>query len=336
MELLKCAVSGSLRQAAWGLVLWTVLSSTRGIAVADEGPGLRIQAMTFNIRYGTANDGPDHWEHRRHLVFDRIRQSRADVIGLQEALHFQIRQILDAVEGYASIGVGRDDGAYRGEFSNILYRTDRFRPDACGTFWLSDTPTVPGSTSWGNTITRICTWARLVEKDSGRAFYMFNVHLDHQSQPSREKSAALIARRIADRAHPNEPIILTGDFNAGEQNPAILYLKGKGSAPDGGKTPMILVDSYRVLHPEAESVGTFNGFKGRTDGDKIDYVFVQPKTQVIDAEIDRTNEDGRYPSDHFPVTATVVLKVGDQAGSHRGTAIGSGKAAQARSCPWPD
>ncbi len=328
MESLKCTVSGSLRRATWVLFLWAILLCPLGTATADEAPGLRVRAMSFNIRYGTANDGPDHWENRRHLVFDRIRQSHADVIGLQEALHFQIRQILNAVEGYASIGVGRDDGAYRGEFSNILYRTDRFRPDACGTFWLSDTPTVPGSKSWGNTITRICTWARLVEKDSGRAFYMFNVHLDHQSQPSRERSAALIARRIADRAHPHEPILLTGDFNAGEQNPAILYLKGKGPAPDGEMTPVILVDSYRVLHPDAETVGTFNGFKGRTDGDKIDYVFVQPKTQVIDAEIDRTDEDGRYPSDHFPVTVTVMLKIGASSASDLRTASSPGKNAR--------
>jgi endonuclease/exonuclease/phosphatase family metal-dependent hydrolase len=331
MESLKCTVSRSIRQAVWAFFLCVVLLPSLGApARADEVPALRVRAMTFNIRYGTANDGPDRWENRRHLVFDRVRQSDADVIGLQEALHFQIRQILDTVEGYASIGVGRDDGAYRGEFSNILYRTDRFRPDACGTFWLSDTPTVPGSKSWGNTITRICTWVRLVEKDTGRAFYMFNVHLDHQSQPSREKSAALIARRIADRAHPNEPIILTGDFNAGEQNPAILYLKGKGPAPDGETTPMTLVDSYRVLHPEAETVGTFNGFKGRTDGDKIDYVFVQPETHVLDTNIDRTNEDGRYPSDHFPVTATVLLRVGEQAASHPGTVVVPGKDAQAK------
>jgi len=296
---------------AWGsLLISTLLLLSPGLGAAGpaDDPGSCLRVMTFNIRYGTANDGPNRWPNRRELVFERIRQTHADVVGLQEALDFQIREILAAVPGYASIGVGRDDGKRRGEFSNILYRTDRFRPDAQGTFWLSDTPNVPGSRSWGNTIPRICTWARLVEKRTGRAFVMFNVHLDHRSQPSREKSAALVARRIAGRSHPADPVILTGDFNAGEQNPAILYLKGKQPDPDGRHTPVVLVDTFRVRHPDATPVGTFNGFTGRDDSDKIDYIFALPGTGVLDAAIDRTNRDGHYPSDHFPVTATVVLR----------------------------
>ncbi|MBN1124559.1 MAG: endonuclease/exonuclease/phosphatase family protein [Sedimentisphaerales bacterium] len=270
---------------------------------ADTEKPLDVKVMTFNIRYGTANDGDNRWENRREMVFEVIRDSKADVIGLQEALLFQIQEILAAVKGYDSVGVGRDDGKEKGEFSNILYRKDRFTMDTSGTFWLSDTPEVPASRSWGNSIPRICTWARLVDKKTKKAFYAYNVHLDHQSQPSREKSVVLLSRRIADREKKNEPFFLTGDFNAGEDNLAIQYLKGDAYLAEVGTTPQIMIDTFRVLHPNDKEVGTFNGFTGRKDGDKIDYIFTSSEMEVVEAAIHRTNQEERYPSDHFPVSA---------------------------------
>jgi endonuclease/exonuclease/phosphatase family metal-dependent hydrolase len=231
-------------------------------------------------------------------------------VGLQEALRFQIDQIRAAVPAYGEIGVGRDDGKTKGEYSGILYRKDRLEVTDSGTFWLSDTPEVVGSTSWGNTITRICTWGRFVQKGSGKSFYVFNTHLDHRSQPSREKSVVLIAQRIRDREHA-DPVVLTGDFNAGEANPAIRYVKGdleqEGAADDLKRNPVPLVDTFRVLHPEATEVGTFNGFKGTRSGEKIDYVFTLPGTDVIEAGILFDMKDGRCPSDHFPVMARLSL-----------------------------
>ena len=151
-----------------------------------------LAVMTFNIRYGTANDGPNHWTTRREFLMDVIRKEDADVIGLQEALDAQIREIVAAMPAYAVVGVGRDDGKTRGEYAAILFRRDRLHVSDTGTFWFSDTPNVVASRSWGNTITRICTWARFVDRD-GRAFWHFNVHLDHISQPSRERSTVLFA-----------------------------------------------------------------------------------------------------------------------------------------------
>jgi len=269
-----------------------------------------LSVMSFNIRYGTANDGANHWEKRHELVYDVIRKHDCDVVGLQEALHFQIEQICQAVPHHAIIGVGRDDGKTKGEYSAIMYRTDRLQVTDAGTFWLSDTPEVVGSTSWGNSITRICTWARFVRKTSGKAFYVFNVHLDHRSQPSREKSMVLLARRLRDRQYP-DPVIVTGDFNAGENNPAIRYLRGElnGNTDDDrlAKNPIPLVDTFRLLHPEAAEAGTFNGFKGERSGAKIDYIFVAPGTKVLEAVIIHDNENGRYPSDHCPVMARLAL-----------------------------
>ncbi|MBN2133199.1 MAG: endonuclease/exonuclease/phosphatase family protein [Sedimentisphaerales bacterium] len=275
---------------------------------AREGDGDELRVMSFNIRYGTANDGANRWENRRELVFDVLREHDCDVVGLQEALRFQIDEMREAVPVYGEIGVGRDDGKTRGEYCGILYRTDRLTVTDSGTFWLSDTPEIPGSITWGNACTRICTWGRFVRKGSGQAFYHFNVHLDHRSQPSREKSAVLLARRIRDRKH-DDPVIVTGDFNAGESNPAVRYLKRdlRVEDADPAESPVPLVDSFRVLYPEATDVGTFNGFKGTRSGEKIDYIFTLPGVKVAAAEILRDNNDGQYPSDHFPVMARLTL-----------------------------
>jgi endonuclease/exonuclease/phosphatase family metal-dependent hydrolase len=185
--------------------------------------------MSFNIRYGTANDGDNRWPLRREFLMDVVRQDNADVIGLQEALHEQIVEMTTSLPAYGVIGVGRDDGKTRGEYAAILYRRDRFHVAESGTFWFSDTPSVVASTSWGNTITRICTWARLIDRQGG-AFWVFNVHLDHQSQPSRERSTALLAERIRTRPMPTEPVIVTGDFNVGEDNAALPALQSRACA----------------------------------------------------------------------------------------------------------
>ena len=190
-----------------------------------QAPAARepLTVMTFNIRYGTAKDGENEWTARRDMLFDLVRAQNADIIGLQEALDSQIREIIAAAPGYAVVGVGRDDAMAKGEYSAILFRTGRLHVAESGTFWFSDTPEVPASKTWGNNITRICTWARFVDRD-GRAFWHFNLHLDHQSQPSRERSTELLRRRIDARAFPREPVVVTGDFNVGEGNPALRAL----------------------------------------------------------------------------------------------------------------
>jgi endonuclease/exonuclease/phosphatase family metal-dependent hydrolase len=288
-----------LRRLVVLAVLGAVLVATW--AGAQPTPTEPLRVVSFNIRYGTAQDGDNEWSKRRQMLFEVTRELDADILGLQEALAFQIDEIEAAVQDYAAIGVGRDDAARAGEYTAILFRKSRLRVADAGTFWFSDTPEVPASRSWGNRITRICTWARFVDRD-GRGFYVFNLHLDHESQPSRERSVALLARRIAARAFPAEPVIVTGDFNAGERNPAITTLVER---PDASSR---LVDTFRVLYPAATDVGTFTGFTfGNTAGEKIDYVLVQPGTEVLSAEIVRTSRENRYPSDHFPVAATVRL-----------------------------
>lgn len=295
------------------LTLLLILMNPSFLGHAETGsPESAFKVVSYNIRYGTAKDGDDSWEYRKAILFESLKTQSPDLVGLQEALRFQIDEILEAIPRFEMTGVGRDDGISKGEYSAILFDSERFQVLEASTFWYSDTPQVPGSTDWGNTIPRICTWARFHDSRTDTRFYLFNTHFDHRSQPSRERSAQALIQTIRQRNH-TDPIVVTGDFNAGEENVVIRYLKGENilqSTGIGGSQPITLIDTFRALHPEAKQVGTFGGFKGATDGDKIDYIFVMPGTQVLSAGIDRFSLGGRYPSDHYPVTATLSLKGG--------------------------
>lgn len=253
-----------------------------------------LHVMTFNVRYGTANDGLDRWEVRRPRALSMLKDRHPELLGLQEALDFQVAQIAEA-GGYVPVGVGRDDGKLAGEQSAILYDPKRLRLLRSDTFWLSPTPSAVASKGWGNDITRVCTWAYFQDRTSGRTFYHFNTHLDHMSQPAREKGIALILQRIRERV-PVDPVIVTGDFNTGEANPVQTQMREAGFR-----------DTFRERHPDEKDVVTFNGWNEAPTGDKIDYVFVQGATKTLDAEIVRDRVDGRWVSDHMPVTATIEL-----------------------------
>jgi len=291
-------MTNTTRRAKWRsrrfigfIAVVVLLGVSPTTAVAQDTREIRV--MSFNIRYGTAPDGENAWPLRRELVSSTIRSASPLIVGLQEALNFQIEELLGALPTYDRIGVGRDDGQKAGEFSAILVDRTRFEIVESGTFWFSDTPSEPGSLHWGNRIPRICSWAHLHDRATGDPLYVYNVHWDHESQPSRERSARLLIERIAARAS-DDPVIVTGDFNAGENNPAFRYLLNHG-----------LSDTFRIRHPDASSVGTFNGFRGETDGEKIDAVLTSAEWIVTDAAILRGNEAGRYPSDHFPVAAAI-------------------------------
>lgn len=275
-----------------------------------------LSIMSFNIRYGTAGDGPNHWKLRKDMVFSVLEDQQPDVVGLQEALNFQIDQITEAVPGYKVLGVGRDDGKTKGEYTALLYKSNRFEVVKSSTFWLSETPSVVASMSWNTACTRICTWALFKDKASKRNFYVYNVHLDHRSQEARKNGVRLVLDRIGQRK-TLAPVFVTGDFNAGEKNPAITQIDEREFTvrdANGSKKTVKLVDSFRKLHPDAKSVGTFNSWRGATTGQKIDYVFVMDHLKALSADILRMHRSGRYPSDHYPVTATVAWPVVEKRG----------------------
>ncbi len=261
---------------------------------AQTKPNSDLKVMTFNIRYGTANDGENSWQFRRENLFSTIKKFGPEILGLQEALTFQIEEILKQLPNMALIGVGRDDGKQAGEYSCILYDKNRFSADTTETFWFSETPTVPGSKNWGNNITRICTWAKFTDSISKKKFYFYNLHIDHESQPSREKSTEMLISKM-NMQKEKLPEILTGDFNCGDTNPAIRTITDSG-----------LNDSYRVLHKKSANEGSFNEFKGVTSGEKIDFIFISKHFKVKAAEIVKDSYNGKFPSDHFPVTTVLV------------------------------
>lgn len=273
-------------------VFYGCTSTSNSVSVYET----ELKVMTFNIRYGTANDGENNWVFRKDLVMEVIRENNPDILSLQEALDFQISEILDELSGYSYLGVGRDDGKNKGEYSAILFAKDRFIVDTTETFWFSETPNVAGSITWEASLPRICSWGLLFDKFSKRSLNVYNVHLDHQSQISREKSAEMLIKKIQS-GKSSLPVILTGDFNCGENNPAIQKIISSG-----------LNDTYGKLFAPKQDEGTFNGFKGDRSGEKIDYIFVNGGFEIISAKIIYSNKDGRYPSDHFPVTAIIKYK----------------------------
>ncbi|OHB66260.1 MAG: hypothetical protein A2V70_04910 [Planctomycetes bacterium RBG_13_63_9] len=298
----------------WLLVMvlaWAaVWSNPTGLPAEDD---LHLSVMTFNIRYSAAADGPNRWPLRREMVVEVVRRFDGDFVGVQEAMPDQVAYLREKLPEYGLIVRSRLKDPNEGEAVPLLYQSRRWRLDEQqqGTFWLSDTPEVPASTTWGNTIPRICTWGRFVQTESGRAVCVYNTHFDHLSEPSRQKSAELLAQRIAGRKSP-DPVILTGDFNCREASVAIRFLQGSSKDTPAGlgvpdKPPLKLVDTFRLRCPGEAQVGTFGGFRGDRDGAKIDYVFALPGVKVVDAEIVHFNQDGRYPSDHYPVTARMVI-----------------------------
>ena len=265
--------------------------------------------MSFNIRRGTAKDGKNHWVFRRNRVSELLNHYRPDVLGLQEALDFQIAEIRSMLPGYNKVGNGNLGGS-KGLHTAIFYDATRFVASAEGTFWFSDTPDVPGSKGWGNIIPRTCTWTRLIEQDSGQAFYFYNVHMDHISQRSRKKSVTILTQFMHARSAA-DPFVLTGDFNARERSKSIQYLKGKIPLKIRTKesvfNPEPVTDTFRVRNPNDRHVATFHGFRRYFFRFKLDYIFVSASVRVEDAKIIQPQWKRCYPSDHFPLLSHIYV-----------------------------
>jgi endonuclease/exonuclease/phosphatase family metal-dependent hydrolase len=271
-------------------------------AYQSEELGLRV--MSFNIRNSNARDEENDWKYRKELVYQTIRDYSPAILGLQEANHVQQNELLTALPEYGFVGIGAKGGT-KGQYCSILYLKDRFKVEKTETYWLSDTPTLPSS-SWGNHHLRIFTYAHLVEKETGHTIHTYNCHLDDGSKKAREKSVRQIAEHILQQPS-NQPFIFMGDFNAPENSFTIQQLGNFKTQK--GETIHLASDSFRMLHPDRKDVGTYHGYIGNTEGDKIDSIFVPPAIEVLEASIIRTSSNDRYPSDHFPVTATLRFKI---------------------------
>ena len=257
-----------------------------------------IKVMTFNIRYANAF-GANAWPKRRAGVVEVIREQKPDVIGTQEGLHHQLLYMGKELAKYKWIGVGREGGK-RGEFMAIFYRSDRLKPLEEKHFWLSDTPKVVGSASWGNTVKRMVTWVRFLDRKTHKEFYFWNTHFDHRSQPSREKSALLISKRVA-ALQTKLPVILVGDFNAvAKANRAYDTLTTTGGFKD------TFVSAKEKVNADWN---TFNSFRKTEKGKRrIDWILTKGPAKTNRTEIVLFDETKQLPSDHQPVTAIIRIQ----------------------------
>lgn len=254
-----------------------------------------LRVMTFNIRLNTAGDEENAWPHRKDMAASMIRFNLADVVGLQEALKDQIDDLQARLPEHGWIGVGRADGEEGGEYSPIFYRTSRLELLDQDTFWLSETPTVPGSKSWDAAIERVATWGIFRDRSSGEEVFILNTHFDHMGAESRLHSAKLIVDRLPALAG-DRPVVVMGDFNTTDE-----------TAPYEVLTSGPLRDAMRISeHGHHGPTSTWNGFDAIVPDVRIDYIFVDEGFRVIQHGILSDRWDGRFPSDHLPVLAELA------------------------------
>ncbi len=261
-----------------------------------------IKVMTLNVRYDNPQDSVNTWPQRVQLVCNLITKERPDILGMQEVLWNQYAVLDSALKDYSSIGVGRDNGARAGEMNPVFFRKDKFEMARTITFWLSDTPDVPGSTGWGASLPRIVTWLELVNKKNHEHFFYFNTHFADDSDSARIMSSRMLLNEV-EMIAGEYPFIVSGDFNMLSSSIGYSILTGPfESVP-------LLKDSYTVSEKKPTGPAyTFNGFSDKRGQGRIDYIFVKNGMKVLDQGTVIKKEHGIYISDHWPVKATISLK----------------------------
>lgn len=253
-----------------------------------EATAKEVELVSYNVRYASRGDfGFRSWKNRGPKVVDFLKERGASVVGLQEVLVGQLRDLEKGLDGYGRVGVGRADGKEGGEFSPIFYNTELWEVGESGTFWFSDTPDQAGSVGWGTRIPRICTWARLLDGE-GKGIYVFNVHWDHRSGESRVKSGRLLRERISGRKFKDDPVVVMGDFNCVTGSAGMKALVGDGD----------------LVKENATKFKTFHVWAGwMRKGLAIDHILTSPGLRVKKAEV---VGNGRA-SDHHPVSVVVEV-----------------------------
>ena len=276
-------------------LLLCVVAFTLSVSAQD------LNVMTFNIRYNRPADSLDAWPYRKDKVASQILFHEIHLLGVQEALHDQMLDLLARLPGFKYVGGGRDDGKEKGEYSAIFYDTTQLQMLQTKTFWLSETPEIPGSKSWDAAITRIVTWAKFRHKKTKKIFFAFNTHFDHIGQVARRESATIVLKRIKEIAG-DTPVVCTGDFNSRPMEEPVMIIMDKTN-------PLHLTDSKEIsLAPHYGPTGTANAFQSKErDDDPIDYIFLKGKWKVLTHATISEAWGGRYASDHFSVMARIRL-----------------------------
>jgi endonuclease/exonuclease/phosphatase family metal-dependent hydrolase len=254
------------------------------------------KAISYNIRYDGHSDVAPDWSERKTPIVAQLQNERPSIIGFQEVLANQLKDLQQALPAFRYVGVGRDDAKEAGEFAPIFYDTTRYKLLQSGTFWLSPTPSIP-SKGWDAALNRICTFALLESKYDHKKLWVLNTHFDHIGIEARLHSAELLLEKFAEFTQAvNVPLLLLGDFNAEPDSFAIIQLK---------QTFQDLSCSKR--HRELCSGPTFNAFTLNEADDKIiDYFFGSPGIIPIQYKVRQTPFERSFPSDHFPLILTFI------------------------------
>lgn len=278
------------------LLLWSIFC----LVLPSLAQSLQIKWATFNIRYDNPEDETNNWKYRKDKVADFVKNQHIDIIGMQEVLHNQLEDLKQRLPEYTEVGVGRDDGKTKGEYSPIFFRKDKFELLDSHTFWLSQYPDSAGFIGWDGACTRIATWAKLKDKKTGKVFMAVNTHFDHVGTEARKNSALLIIKKIQEIAG-NRPAVLTGDFNVSEKWEAYKTITSNA---------FVMKDAYKIAKKREGVNYTFHDF-GKVpmkEREKIDYIFVTPQITVTDTYIPReAKAPAVFLSDHNPHVATLVF-----------------------------
>lgn len=273
-------------------LIFTALLITASLGLKSQ----TFNVATFNIRYDNSSDSGNLWVNRAPVVANLIRFHDFDIYGIQEGLKNQIDDISAALPQYSRYGIGRDDGKEAGEHSAIYYKKDKFRLLKSGDFWLSPTPDKPGK-GWDATCcNRICSWVYLENIQSRKKFFLFNVHFDHQGVVARKESAKLMLQKIREIAG-NEPVLFIGDLNGNRQSEWYQTVANSG----------ILKDTYNDVQYPYENNSSTNGFRTPRGTAVIDHIFMSKHFSATRWGILTDTYFSKFPSDHFPVIATVRL-----------------------------
>ena len=274
-----------------------------------SAPRELVRVGSYNIRLSKGDLGtPNAWENRKADLVALVKKLDLDAFGMQEVCPDQAAYLREQLPEFAFVGDHRGADRKSDEASPVFYRKSRFEAEKSGTFWLSETPEVPASKSWGTACTRVCSYLVLRDKTSGRRFCFANTHTDHRSAEAREKGMLLIVRRMKEFG-AGAPIVFTGDHNCHyDDAPAAAVRRILKDARDITETPA------RGPHNTFQGFGKYKDGPVDRNGKKfsdycIDYIYVSDGTRVLDfaTHDDRRPGTDLYPSDHFPVTATIEL-----------------------------
>lgn len=282
-------------------LIYLLLSSLLFISSCNTKP-LELNVMTFNIRLDVPSDSLNSWQYRKDNAAEMVRMNDVDILGMQEVLLNQMNDLKERLPQYTAIGVGREDGADKGEFSPIFYKKDRFSAIESGTFWVSETPEVAGSKGWDASYIRVATWAILKEKTTGKEIFAINTLLDNDGSIARKEGGNLLLKK-AEELGKGLPIVLTGDFNDTPQSEAIKNITDASKANH-------LIDSKTVALKTSGTDWTFHNFGRLAESERplIDYIFVSKQIKVQDYAVLPDTLNGTFVSDHKPVLSKLIIE----------------------------